>query len=143
MIIGADKITTLIPQRAPFVMVSGLIDSDFTSTTTSFEIKPDNIFVENGFLTEPALIENMAQTAAAGVGYQFSLKNEPVPPGFIGAIKNLEIKTLPLVGQVLITKVEVLQEVFGVTLIKANVAVDNETIASCEMKIVLQKNEPQ
>lgn len=141
MIVGADKITTLIPQRAPFVMISGLLDSNLTTTTTSFEITPDNVFVENGSLTEPALIENMAQTAAAGVGYQFSLKNEPVPPGFIGAIKNLEIKTLPQVGQVLLTKVEVLQEVFGVTLIKGSVQVSNETIATCEMKIVLQKNE--
>lgn len=141
MIVGADQITTLIPQRAPFVMISGLFDSNLTATTTSFEIESDNIFVENGFLTEPALIENMAQTAAAGVGYQFSLKNEAVPPGFIGAIKNLEIKTLPHVGQVLLTKVEVLQEVFGVTLIKGNVTVGDETIASCEMKIVLQKNE--
>jgi 3-hydroxyacyl-[acyl-carrier-protein] dehydratase len=141
MIVGADQITTLIPQRAPFVMISSLLDSDLMSTSTSFEIKPDNIFVENGLLTEPALIENMAQTAAAGVGYQFSLKNEPVPPGFIGAIKNLEIKTLPQVGQMLLTKVEILQEVFGVTLIKGSIAVDHETIASCEMKIVLQKNE--
>lgn len=139
MIAGENEIVDFIPQRYPFVMVSNLISSDETSTTCSYLVQEENIFVRNGVLQAPALIENMAQTAAAGVGYQFSIKKEVVPIGFIGAIKSLEISSLPKTGQLLFTKVNILQEIFGVTLIGAEIYVDHQKIASCEMKIVLQK----
>ena len=135
-----DKnIIRYIPQREPIVMVDELLESKNNKTITGFKIKTDGIFVQSGKLQEPGLIENIAQTAAAGVGYQFALNEELVPPGFIAAIKNLHIHYLPSVGEELITTVEILEEVFDMSLIKGEISVNDRIIVDCEMKIVLKK----
>ncbi|HMJ46203.1 MAG TPA: hypothetical protein VK498_02685, partial [Ferruginibacter sp.] len=66
---GGDAILSYIPQRPPFVMVDKILSSGESSTRTSFIIHEKNIFVENGKFREPGLVENIAQTAAAGAGY--------------------------------------------------------------------------
>lgn len=132
------NITQYIPQRAPIIMIDTLLESEGAITVTFFLVKEDGLFMAEGVLKEPGLIENIAQTAAAGVGYQFALKNEPVPSGFIGAIKNLQIHHLPEVGQRISTRVEILEEVFGITLIKGEISLEGKIIVSCEMKIVLK-----
>ena len=57
-----------IPQKPPMVMVDRLTGVVDNVTTTNFLIRDDNIFCEKGEFREPGLIENMAQTAAAGTG---------------------------------------------------------------------------
>lgn len=128
-----------IPQRNPIVMISTLVAAADNITETELKIAATGLFVKDGLLHEPGLIENIAQTAAAGVGYQCALTGEPVPVGFIGAIKNLEIIALPRVGDVLETRVEVLEEIFDMTLIKGESFVKGKRMLSCEMKIVLKK----
>jgi len=135
-----DKnILRYIPQREPIVMVDELLESKNNKTITTFKIKIDGLFVQSETLHEPGLIENIAQTAAAGAGYQFALKEEAVPAGFIAAIKNLQIHHLPKVGEELITTVEILEEVFDMSLIKGEIKVNDYVIVDCEMKIVLNK----
>lgn len=136
-----DDITNYIPQRAPIVMVSRIVESGSDYTKTSFDILQDNIFVTNSKIQEPGLIENIAQTAAAGVGYQCVKNNTKVPVGFIGGVNNIQIHRLPNVGETITTTVTVLQEVFGVTLIKGQIDIDQESIATCEMKIVIQNEQ--
>lgn len=58
----------LLPQREPFVMVDKLVYFDEKTTTTSFLVREDNLFVENGRLNACALAENIAQTCAARLG---------------------------------------------------------------------------
>jgi 3-hydroxyacyl-[acyl-carrier-protein] dehydratase len=129
-----------IPQRAPVVMIDELLSSSDGMTVTRFEVKENNLFVKDNQFTEAGLMENIAQTAAAGVGYAFALQEAPVPPGFIGALKNFKIERLPKVGEQLLSRVEILQEVFEITLIKGEINTpEGEAIASCEMKILLKK----
>ena len=68
MLIDQDHITELIPQRAPFVMIDTLEYHADGKTGTRFRIRPDNIFLREGRLETAALIENLAQTAAASAG---------------------------------------------------------------------------
>lgn len=110
-------------------------------TTTSFEVRADNIFVRNGELQEPGIIENIAQTAAAKAGYEIKKHGAEPIPGFIGAVKNLVIHTLPKVGETLTTTVTIKMEIMGVTLVEGNSSCNTTNIASCEMKIILQKPE--
>lgn len=131
-------ITAYIPQRAPFVMVGKVLQADPKLYKTSFDITADNLFVVNGRFTEPGLVENMAQTAAAGTGYMYQQKGETVPVGFIGAIKGLKIHALPHVGDVLHTEVVILHTLLNVHVVQATVHVGEEKIASCEMKIFEQ-----
>ncbi len=72
-------ILPLIPQRPPFVMVDTLVTAGENNARTKLKIRSDNIFVKENQLTEPALIENIAQTAAARMGYICKQNNEQVP----------------------------------------------------------------
>lgn len=138
LMVGMKDILAFIPQRPPFVMVDELVDVDEKSATTRFLIRDQHIFTCNGVLTEPALIENMAQTAAARMGYLCRTKNESVPLGFIGAVQHLQIWHLPSVGQTLETRISIKHQVFDVTLIESTVKCNGTHIAECEMKIFIQ-----
>lgn len=132
---SSEKIN--IPQKPPMVMVDRLVSFEDKTTVTSFVVKEDNIFAENGFLMEPGLIENMAQTAAAGAGLKPGVKEGKAPLGFIGGIRNLKIHSLPEVGDELITSVTVEHEVFDATVVTAKISCMDKLIAECELKIFL------
>jgi 3-hydroxyacyl-[acyl-carrier-protein] dehydratase len=134
-----SDIIRYIPQRQPIVMVDTLEAVTDKVTETSFLVKDGTLFVEDGVLQEAGLIENIAQTAAAGVGYACAVKNEAVPVGFIGAVKNLSIDYLPRTGERIHTRVEVLEEIFDMSLIKGESFVGDKSVLVCEMKIVLKK----
>lgn len=138
-IIAASDIDKYIPQKAPIVMVGELISHSGETTESQFKIAADNIFCENGVLTEPGLIENIAQTAALRMGYMASQKTTDAEPpvGFIGAISKLKIHSLPAVGQSLHTRIEIKNDIFGITLIQGTSYVDGHIQAECEMKIVI------
>ena len=128
----------LLPQRPPFVMIDRLTHFDKVVTTTEFEVRSNNLFVENEWLNPCALVENIAQTCAARMGYinQYIYK-EKVKLGFIGSVKNLCIMRPVKVGEILSTSIEVKEEVMQLTLVDATVKVGNEVIVTAEMKIAL------
>jgi predicted hotdog family 3-hydroxylacyl-ACP dehydratase len=135
---GID-IHTLLPQQEPFVMVGCLIQIDEKSFVTETQVKVENIFVDDGCLSASGLIENIAQTCAARIGFVNKyILQKGIQIGFIGAVRNLEILSLPQVGQTITTKVEVVEEVFGMTLAKATVTCEGETLVTTEMKIALK-----
>lgn len=134
-----SDILRYIPQREPIVMIDTLVSVHGAVTETSFQVKSGALFVADDLLQEAGLIENIAQTAAAGVGYTCTVNNEAVPVGFIGAVKNLHIMYLPAIGETLHTRVEVLEEIFDMSLIKGESFVGEKPVLSCEMKIVLKK----
>lgn len=135
-----QDILPLIPQRPPFVMIDTLLVAGENNARTKLTISGDNIFIKGNQLTEPALIENVAQTAAVRIGYICNEKNEPVPVGFIGAVQNLEIFGLPEVGDEIETEIVIKNQVFDVTLITGSVFCKNNLLAQCEMKIFIQSN---
>ena len=130
-------IISLIPQRPPFVMIDRLTGYNETIATTAFVVKPENVFVENGRLTEPGLVENIAQTAAARAGYIAKKENKPVQLGYIGAIKNLVIHALPFVNDELTTEISITNQIFDVTLVTGKISCKESLLASCEMKIFI------
>ena len=78
-------------------------------------------------------MENIAQTCAARIGYL----NESMKIGVIGAVSNFEIYRTPEIGDLIITTIEVLEEMFQITLVKAVIKRDDETMAEANMKISL------
>ena len=131
-------ILDLIPQRPPFVMVDELLHYDPILSNTRFLIKESNILVENGLLSECGVIENIAQSCAARIGYVNKVINQSeVKIGFIGGVKNLVIHRLPLIGNSIYTDIEVVGEVMSMTLVKAVVKEFDDIIAECEMKIAV------
>jgi predicted hotdog family 3-hydroxylacyl-ACP dehydratase len=140
MLVDKTEINNFLPQKEPFVMVDCIYECDEKYTKTGFKPSDENIFSENGFFTEPGLIENMAQSAAAGTGYYYRMQNKPVPVGFIGAVKDFTLSKLPRMNDELVTQVNVVAEVMNATVIKAEITCKGEEIASCEMKIFLLEN---
>ena len=128
----------LLPQQEPFVMIDRLVHYDPVRTVTSLEVRADNIFVDNGHLSVPGINENIAQTCAARMGYISRSSGERVRIGVIGAITGFSVSRTPLTGEVLTTTIDVVQEVFQVTLVHATVRVGDELIAETDLKIALQ-----
>lgn len=136
-----EELLKYIPQRPPMVMIHRLKEASETHAVTFFDIEPNNLFVEAGFLQESGLIENIAQTGAAMTGYGAIENQTAVKVGFIGAVKKLKIKEKPAVGQTIETRVEVTHEVFEYKVIKGEIYLGEQLIAACEMNIFLQPDE--
>ena len=134
------NINELLPQKEPFIMVGQLLYFDMEKTFVKTIIKENNLFVDNGFFTQAGLIESIAQTCATRIGYinKYILK-KAIQIGFIGAIKNLKIFRLPEIGETIITKINVVEEIFGMTLVNAEIKSGDETIAEAEMKIAIKE----
>ncbi len=132
-----ENIFSLIPQRPPFVMIDELLYSDDKITRTCFRVQEDNVLVSNSKLLEAGLVENIAQTAAARAGHAAQLDNQPVAIGYIGAVNNLKVFSLPKVLDELETEIIVVNQVFNVTIISGEIRCKGETIAQCEMKIFI------
>lgn len=62
-------IHTLLPQQEPFVMVGALTCYDDTDVQTCTKINDDNLFTVGGRFATAGMIENIAQTCAARIGY--------------------------------------------------------------------------
>lgn len=128
----------LLPQREPFVMVDKLVYFDEKTTTTSFLVREDNLFVENDRLNACALAENIAQTCAARLGYvnKYILKRG-IQIGFIGAVKDMKVIDTPVVGDVLTTTIHVLEQIMGLILVTAVIRIGDRVVTTAEMKIAL------
>ncbi|GAB6959720.1 hypothetical protein JCM15754A_10550 [Prevotella aurantiaca JCM 15754] len=130
----------LLPQQEPFVMIGSLVHFDKTLTITETEVRQDNIFVDEGNFSASGLMENIAQTCAARIGFvnKYILK-KGIQLGFIGAVRNFEVLELPKVGDVITTRVEVKEEVFGMTLADAIITCGEKVLVTSEMKIAVKE----
>lgn len=138
MIATGEELLALIPQRPPMVLVDALLACANDRTVTRFTVPADSILVENGVLSEAGLIENIAQTAAAGAGYGYQQQGRPAPIGFIAAIKDLRVLALPAVGTELRTEVRVLNQVLEFSIVRGTVQAGETTFAECEMRIFIK-----
>jgi hypothetical protein len=89
---------------------------DDETVETVFEVKADNIFVENDVFVEAGLIENAAQTCSSIVAKDYFVdennedKEDVDVIGFISAIKTLKIHALPKTGNIIITKAKLISK---------------------------------
>lgn len=130
-------ILTLIPQRPPMVMVDRLLHCDTVVTETELTVSKDNIMVEDGRMSAIGLIENVAQTCAARMGYINLTSGKEVRVGVIGALRDMTIHSLPEVGSTIKTHIEVSDEVFGMTLAQAESRCGDMLLCSGTIKIAL------
>ena len=140
IIASEANIGQYIPQKAPMIMVGKLVEVTVAKTVTSLIIREDNLFCDEGFFREPGLIENMAQTAAAGTGYTAKKEGKEPPVGFIGGLRNLLIHSLPKVGSEIRTEVTIEHEVFDAKVAKGKIFLEENCIAECELKVFLIKS---
>lgn len=140
VLISKDEIVSIIPQKQPIVMIDSLVYSDEIKTGCSLKLRKDNIFIKNGLFSESGLVESIAQTAAARMGYISRTENKPTPVGFIAAVKDLRILKYPEVNSEIFIEIEVINQLMGITIITGRVTLDDQVIAVCEMKIFIDNN---
>ena len=129
----------LIPQRPPMVLVDRFegIDAEGVSTT-GYTVEPAGLFVAGGRMSECGIIEHMAQSAAARIGWCCRAKGRPVPVGFIGAVSRLELHDLPRTGAHLRTRLRIVQEIGPLSLAEVRTEADGRPLAEGNLKIYLQ-----
>ncbi|KRB54739.1 hypothetical protein [Flavobacterium sp. Root186] len=145
---GVD-IQNYLPHRAPMLMVDLILDIDSNFVETTFLIKEDNIFVQNNVFIEAGLIENTAQTCSSIVGKKYffdedGTENENVNViGFISALKNVKIHSLPKVGDTIITKADLVSKFAGddytLCTMSCQSSVEDQILLECEINLFIQK----
>jgi len=135
MLIDSINITDYIPQREPFLMIDrlqviseGVFDGEYT-------IKSSNPLTDGSYVSQSIMTEFFAQTCAAGFGYL--TRDQEVSPGFIGAIKKLQVYKYPSIGDTLTSRVLVKNRFENIQFIEGDVMLDGEIIFECRMKIVV------
>lgn len=128
----------LLPQKDPFRLVDTMDEAGEDMFSSAFTVPVQHVLCTDGFLSEGGLLENMAQTAAAGTGYWASLQGTPPPVGFIGAIKRINIRRKARAGEQLQTTVRITNRVGQAIIAQASLQCGDETLASCELTIFLQ-----
>ncbi len=138
MKIEKANIKKYIPQREPFIMIDSLKDASDEGFASEFEIVETNCLLINNVLSESALVENIAQTCAAGFGYLNSLLEDAEPRlGFIGAVTKLSNFQSAHVNQKINTTVSILNTFENIHLIQGTCFADEVKLLECQMKIVL------
>jgi predicted hotdog family 3-hydroxylacyl-ACP dehydratase len=137
MLLTKEETANIIPQKAPFVMIDSLLSANEKSFTASFIAEETNVFSKNNKLQEPALIENIAQTVAAGFSYIDRQNGGEPKIGFIGGISKLKIHQLPNIGDEITTTVTLQHQFENIYLMKGENFVNEKPLVECEMKIVV------
>ena len=128
----------LLPQQEPFRFVDAVTSFSEERTETTYTVK-ESPLTADGAMSAGAVVEHMAQSCAARTGYIcVYILHIPVSIGYIGQVKDLEIKRFPQIGEKLDTRVEFVQEVFGITLCNVSVFCGEELVAKGMLKTALK-----
>ena len=136
------KMGDILPQQPPFRFVDRMTSFSEVETFTAFTPTGATWFVEDGLFQAEGLVENMAQSCAARIGYICKyIKKIPVKPGYIGSIRNLIVERLPRAGETISTQVIHREEIFGITLSDVVVRSGEEILATATMKTAVPRED--
>lgn len=136
---GFDRnLDALLPHRTPFLLLDQVRVEEEGKTIGRFQVPDVHPLVDSGRLMAGGLVEMMAQTAGAGDGLKRQGSSAHTNPGYIGAIKDLNIFALPETGQWLEARTELVHVVMNAHIVRGNVFEGERLLASCELKIFLQ-----
>lgn len=125
----------IIPQRKPFILIDELLFCDNGVSRTKFTIPSTSLFTVEGKFETAGLIENMAQTAVARIGYLAKYVNHgEVTVGYIGNVHNLKVYRRPEAGEVIETEVSFKGEIGGIALSDAVISIGDEKVAEASIK---------
>jgi len=136
---STTEITSLIPHRPPFVLIDRLLEAEEDTFVTEFTIPGDHLLVKDGYFQESGMLENMAQSVAAGVGYLGVKRGQEPKVGYIGAISRAEVLKLPRAGQTLTTRVKITHRLDPIISVQGECFHKDEKLLVGEIKLVLNE----
>ncbi|MEN4759279.1 ABC transporter permease [Chryseobacterium sp. C39-AII1] len=135
------NIHNFLPHREPMLMADYILELTKEKVITSFEIKEDNIFVNNNEFVEAGLIENLAQTCSSILGQSFfeNPATDTKVIGFITNIKKIEVFALPKVGDTIISKASLISQFENICQISCETFVDDKLLIKGEINLFIQE----
>lgn len=135
------NIHQFLPHRNPMLMADYILELTPEKVVTSFEITPDNIFIQNNHFVEAGLIEHSAQTCSSILGQSFFTgQNEDTKLiGFITNIKKIEILALPKVGDKIISKASLISQYGNICNISCETFLHEELLIRTEISLFIQE----
>lgn len=128
------EVAELLPQREPYILIDHITDVSADGATTLYKIKEESPFVQDGKMQAAGVIENVAQTCAAHIGYY---NRHNIRIGVIGAVPTMQITRLPRVGEIVETTVTFTASAFNISQAEAVVCCASSPIAKGTLKISL------
>lgn len=134
-------ISNFLPHRTPMLMADYILELTPENVITSFEIKPNNIFVHNGFFSEVGLIEHSAQTSSSILGQSFFENPESNTKviGFITNIKKIEVFALPKEGDKIFSKASLISKYENICQIFCETFLGEELLIRTEISLFIQE----
>jgi predicted hotdog family 3-hydroxylacyl-ACP dehydratase len=131
------NVEALIPHRPPMRWIDRLVECTETTARAEVSCGPDHFAVAGGFVRETALIECMAQTAAAALGERARARGGTEQPaaGMLAAIANFRVTGSAPAGKMLEVEVRELKRFGPMLLIAGTVTGDQGVIATGELTL--------
>jgi len=128
---------TLIPHRPPMQWIDALTDCTDLTACATVRFTAGHFAVTNGAVTETALIECVAQTVAAALGYrsQNSGQSNRANNGMLGAVSNFKIHTPPPLEKLVHIEVRELKRYGPMLLIAGVVSCEGQVIAEGQLSL--------
>lgn len=115
-------------------MVDEMLSCNESIYRSQFEIKTDNLFVDENEFTTYGMIENLAQTAAAGIAITYTGNSRP-DEGFLGALSNMNIVGSAHIGDTITSEVEKIVEIGKLYKMKGKCFNQGKLIFECELNL--------
>ena len=121
-------------------MVDKLFEASDSTVETGLGVCSSNIFVDkDNTLSETGMIEHIAQSAAVFAGYNDWINHRPIVLGYIAEIKKFKLEKNAMVGDCLVSSLKVVSQALNITLMDAVTKIDDQVVASCKIKIFMDK----
>jgi len=138
------NIQNYLPHREPMLMADAIVEIGREHAVTSFFIKDDNIFVENGLFSEAGMIEHIAQTCSAIIGQDFGedIRQSDDPGarviGFITQIKKVTIQHKPAAGTEITSRATLISQFGEICSIFCETFAGNTLLATAEISLFIK-----
>jgi len=141
-------ISKFLPHRPPFLMVDKVLSIGNEHVSTSFKIKPDNVFVENNSFNEVGLVECAAQTCSSIVGKSYFDDDDYEGSGtkligFISTIKTVKLYACAKVGSTITANAKLVSRFdaddYTICVLSCKINDDTKELLSCEMNLFIRE----
>jgi predicted hotdog family 3-hydroxylacyl-ACP dehydratase len=128
---------TLIPHRVPMRFIDALTDCTDTTASASACFSANHFAVAGGAVLETALVECVAQTAAAALGQRAKTRGQSggAANGMLVAVTNFQIQSRPPAEKQLRIEIRDLKRLGPMLLISGSISCEGQVIASGELTV--------
>jgi len=126
---------SLIPHRPPMQFIESLIECTDTTARATASFPSNHFAVSDGLVLEAALIECVAQTVAAALGYRSKGSGSGPAVGMLAAVNDFQIHTRPAAGRHLEIAIREIKRLGPMRLIAGSITDAGQIVAAGELTV--------